>query len=366
MYNGENIEKYVREDLRSFCAYSASTSPETLKGKISFGIDEIIKIDANENPYGCSPKVQEALYNCKKYNIYPDAGQEYLREALAGYVGAGREQIVAANGSNQLIDLVTRLFIDKGDEVINCTPTFDIYRFSAALAGGKIINVKRNASFDVDVSLVKNAVSDKTKLIFIANPNNPTGNLTPRKDIISILDLGIPTLLDEAYYEFCGETVVDLMGKYPNLMIIRTFSKWAGLAGIRVGFGVFPEVIAKYLQNIKIPYNVSAAGEVAVYASLSDLESLQITIDKIKEEKQRLYSLLRQISWVEPIPSSANFVLCKIEGRDAETLKEGLKQEGILVRHFSAPELKDYIRFSAGKPEDTDMLIRMLKKIGGG
>lgn len=362
----KKIEDYIRQNLKSFCAYSASTSPETLKGKVAVNTEDIIKIDANENPYGCSPKVKKALAEYEKYNVYPDTGQARLRKALADYVGTDPEQIVAANGSNQLIDIIIRLFVSEGDEVINCTPTFDIYRFSTMLAGGKVVNVKRNSSYDVDINAVRQAVTEKTKLIFIANPNNPTGNLMPKEDILSILELGVPTLIDEAYYEFSGETLLDEVKTYPNLMVLRTFSKWAGLAGVRIGYGVFPKEIAVYLQNIKMPYNVSAASEVAVYASLNDLDYLNESIEKIKAEKARLYEKLKDFRWIKPLPSDANFILCKIKGREAKGVKEELKQMGILVRHFNTQELSNYLRFSVGKPEHTDALERALHIIGGG
>ena len=219
------IEKLIRPDLIAFGGYAARKSPETLGGKVEVPADSIIKLDANENPYGCSPRVNQALATCSYLNTYPDDGQTRLRQQLEGYTGADASHIVAGSGSNQLIDLVLRLFIGKGDEVINCVPTFGIYRFSTELCGGTLIEVPRDEDFAVAVSSVKAAINKKTKMIFLANPNNPSGNLTPNKDILEILDTGLPVLVDEAYYEFSGETVAPLVSQYENLMVLRTFSK---------------------------------------------------------------------------------------------------------------------------------------------
>ncbi|MFH0768005.1 MAG: aminotransferase class I/II-fold pyridoxal phosphate-dependent enzyme, partial [Chloroflexota bacterium] len=234
------IEKFIRPDLLAFGGYSARISPETLEGKVEVPVESIIKLDANENLYGCSPKVSQALAAYPYLNIYPDDGQTRLRKLLEGYAGVDARHIVAGSGSNQLIDSVLRLFLTPGDEVLNCVPTFGIYRFSTELCGGTPVEVPRDANFAVNVSALKAAISKKTKVICLANPNNPTGTITPRSDLLEILDTGLPVLVDEAYYEFSGQTVAPLVIQYDNLMVLRTFSKWAGLAGLRVGYGLFP------------------------------------------------------------------------------------------------------------------------------
>ncbi|MDD4876737.1 MAG: histidinol-phosphate transaminase [Dehalococcoidales bacterium] len=361
----KGIEKFIRSDLLGFGGYSAHTSPETLEGKIDIPVDNIIKIDANENVYGCSRRVNQALANYHDYNIYPDNGQMLFREALAGYTGVTAEHIVAGSGSNQLIDLILRLLIDKGDEVINCIPTFGIYRFSTKLCGGNIIDVSRDEKFAVNVNAVKAAVNEKTKLIILANPNNPTGMLTPKKDILELADIGVPVLIDEAYYEFCGETVAPLVTRYQNLMVLRTFSKWMGLAGLRVGYGLFPPVIADYLLRIKIPYNVNLAALIAAQESLKDIDYLMNRVKVIISERERLFAELEKLEWLEPLPSQANFILCLVVKGNAKELKQKLQNRGILVRYFDEPVLKKYIRFSVGKPEHTDALIKVLHEIGG-
>jgi len=361
----EGIEGFIRPDLVTFGGYSARKSPDTLEGKVEVPVENIIKLDANENPYGFSPRVNQALARCPDFNIYPDNGQARLRKLLEGYTGVAARHIVAGSASNQLIDLVLRLFVTKGDEVINCVPTFGIYRFSTALCGGTLVEVPRDENFAVNVNAVKAAINGKTKMIFLANPNNPTGAVTPRRDILEILGTGLPVLVDEAYYEFSGETIAPLVGQYENLMVLRTFSKWAGLAGLRIGYGLFPHEIADYLLRIKIPYNVNVAALVAVEESLKDTDYLMSRVKAIIAERERLFGELKKLEWLKPFPSQANFILCSVLNGEAIELRQKLQDKGILVRYFDEPILRGFIRFSVGKPEHTDALIKALREIGG-
>jgi histidinol-phosphate aminotransferase len=358
----DDIEKLIRPHLVGFTGYSASTSPDTLKGRVEVPLDSLVKMNANENPYGCSPRVLKALAACRTFSVYPDDGQQELRKMLAGYTGAPAECIVAGHGSNTLIDFIVRLFVGPGDEVINSVPTFDIYRFSTEICGGKVINVSRDDVFAVNIKGIKSAINPRTKLIFLATPNNPTGNVIPPKHIVEIIETGLPVVVDEAYYEFSGETIMPLTAKYGNLMVLRSFSKWAGLAGLRIGYGVFPSRIAPYLMAIKIPHNVSVAAEIAVRESLADIDYLQGRVEAIIKERSRLFDALREISWIKPYPSQANFIYCLVKGSAAD-LNLKLQKKGILVRYFDKPLLQNSIRISVGKPEHTDTLIKALHEL---
>ena len=359
----ESIEKYIRPHLAGFTGYTASTSPDVLKGKVEVSVSHIIKMNANENPYGCSPRVLKALAKCKHYNIYPDDGQQELRRLLSGYAGVPVERIVAGHGSNTLIDSIVRLFVGPGDEVINSVPTFDIYRFSTQICGGTLVNVNRDKNFAIDVAKIKKTINARTKLIFLATPNNPTGNSAPQEEILELINTGLPVVVDEAYYEFSGTTVMPWTEKYPNLIVLRSFSKWAGLAGLRVGYGAFPLNIAPYMMAIKIPHNVSVAAEIAVKESLADIGYLQGRVKTIIKERSRLFEALQQVSWLKPYPSQANFIFCDVSKGNASELHQALQKKGILVRYFDNPLLKYAIRISVGKQEHTDALIKALKTI---
>ncbi|MFC1917007.1 pyridoxal phosphate-dependent aminotransferase, partial [Chloroflexota bacterium] len=196
--------------------------------------------------------------------------------------------------------------------------------------------------------------------------NSPTGNITPQKDILEVVGTGLPVLVDEAYFEFCGETVAPLVSQYQNLMVMRTFSKWAGLAGLRVGYGIFPPQIANYLLKIKLPYNVNVAALIAVRESLKDVGYLMDRVRAIVAERERLFDELKKLKWLRPFPSQANFILCSVLNGKASELQQKLQDKGILVRYFDKPLLRDYIRISVGRPENTDALIRVLRELGGG
>lgn len=361
----EDIENLVRIDMSHFGAYSACKSPDIISRKLGIPETEIVKLDANENPYGCSPRVRQALANYPYLNIYPDATQTELRENLSQYVGLSPDHIVAGNGSDELIDLLLRMFVTSGDEVVTTVPTFDMYRFCIQLCSGKVIEVIRLENFEVDVPAVKAAITRKTRLIFITNPNNPTGTLLPQKDILELAEIGLPLVIDEAYYEFSGQTVAHLVPEYKNLMVLRTFSKWAGLAGLRIGYGIFPAKIADVLLKIKPPYNVSMAAMVAARESLRDREYLLETVRKMKDERARLLVKLSGLKFLRPIDSQANFILCQVIRGKADEIQNELEQQGILVRYYNTPLLRNYIRISVGKPEQTDRVIEALRELGG-
>ncbi|UCE97621.1 MAG: histidinol-phosphate transaminase [Dehalococcoidia bacterium] len=359
----EGIEKLIRQDLLDFSGYAASKSPEILKPEIKGPVEGIIKLDANENPYGCSVRVNRALADYQGINIYPDSGQRELRKQLQEYTGVAAEHIVASAGSDQLIDLILRLFVNPGDEVINCVPTFAMFQFFTKLNWGTLVEVPRDEEYHIDIAAVKAAITNNTKLIFLATPNNPTGTITPREDVLEVIEIGLPVVIDEAYFEFSGETVAPFVGNYKNLMVLRTFSKWAGLAGLRIGYGMFPQKIVEYLIRIKEPYCVNVAALVAVRETLKDKDILMDRVKTVNDERERLYYRLKEIGWLKPYPSKANFILCSVLKFGAKELQRKLEERGILVRYFDQPLLRDSIRISIGKPQENDILIEILKEL---
>jgi histidinol-phosphate aminotransferase len=358
-----NIKKLIRPELVTMKSYTPIEPTEVLSQEAELPVNKVIKLDGNENPYGCSPKVYQALANYPYYHNYPDPEQRELRKALEEYTGLGRQHIVCGMGSDELIDLILRLFLKPGDEVINCPPTFGMYPFSTDVCGGRVVDVSRTEDFALDMAGIKKALTRRTKVIFVASPNNPTGNTTPKKEIMELVETGKIVVVDEAYFEFGNITVVNLVASYSNLIVLRTFSKWAGLAGLRIGYGFFPIEIADYLMKIKQPYNTNAAAQVAVLASLADVEYLRLNVMKMVMERQRLFGKLKELDWLRPYPSQANFILCSLPEGEAKEIWQGLRKKGIFVRYFDTPGLKDCLRISVGRPEDTDALIEALRTL---
>lgn len=360
---GGEIEKMMRGDLLGLKAYQPIIPLDVLSERAGVPTGEVIKLDGNENPYGCSPRVGRALADYPFYHIYPDPEQREIRKALAGYVGVDAEHIIAGAGSDELIDLTLRLFLEPGDGVINCVPAFGMYHFCTEICGGKVTDVPRDKSYAIDIEGIKEAVDEKTKVIFITSPNNPTGNITPRRDILELTKLGKVVVIDEAYYEFSGTTAAPLVPKYENLIVLRSFSKWAGLAGLRIGYGIFPTLIAEQLLKIKQPYNINLAAQVALKESLADIEYLKGTVQKIILERERLTQKLGELKSLRPFPSQANFILCTVFKGNAREIYEGLQKRGIFIRYFDTPLLRNSLRISVGKPEHTDALIEALKEM---
>ncbi|MCD6230647.1 MAG: histidinol-phosphate transaminase [Dehalococcoidia bacterium] len=356
------IKDLVRPDLLSMKSYTPIEPVDVLSRRVELPLDRVVKLDGNENPYGCSPEVYAALTCYSDYHIYPDPEQRDLRQALAQYVGFDTKYIVCGSGSDDLIDLVVRLFVGPGDEVINCPPTFGMYPFSAEICGAKVINIDRDSQFVLDVPNVVRVLKNKGKVLFVASPNNPTGNLISEQELVEILNVGKIVVVDEAYFEFSRVTVANLVHSYSNLIVLRTFSKWAGLAGLRVGYSISSPEVADYLMKIKQPYNVNSAAKVAVLASLRDIDYLTANVQKITTERSRLFDKLEGLGWLKPYPSSANFVLCLVlPGQQARDIWLRLQQRGIAIRYFDNPRLKDYLRISVGNSDDTDAVIEALR-----
>ena len=350
---------FVRSDLSGLKGFGASKSSGLLKD-----LKAIVKLDTNENPYGCSPRVRQALAEFSYLNLYPDPEQVELRKLLEVYTGIDSDHIVATAGGEQLIELILLLLLERGDRVINCVPTFDAFRLKSTMYGGIVVNVPRDADFAVNVKAVKAAIDDRTKIILLATPNNPTGTVTPREDIVELLDTGVPVLIDEAYCEFSGETAVSLVNQYENAMVLRTLSKWAALAGLRVGYGIFSPELASYLLKIKPIYGVGALTTIAVRESLADINYLMDNVKAIIAERERLFHELRKFKFLKPFPSQANFIFCHVLKGEAAELCQALRSKGILIGSFNIPLLENSIRITVGKPEHTDVLVKALREIG--
>ena len=344
-------------------AYAPPEDLEVVAARADRSTDEVIKLDANENPYGPSDRVRQALTSFDGFHVYPDPDQRELRQSLASYAGVEPDRLILGNGSDELIDLLCRVYLGPGDEAIDCTPTFGMYRFSTELAGGCAVEVPRDTSWNVDPDAVRRAITDRTRLIFIAAPNNPSGNLLSPEALAALLETGCIVVLDEAYVEFSEQgSQARRVLEHENLVVIRTFSKWAGLAGLRVGYGVFPPGIAQHLWKVKPPFNVNRAAEVAVRATLGDVEPVLANVARIVQERDRMAEALDEVRGIRAWPSEANFILIQVlEGTGAE-LVDHLQRSGIAVRSYSHPRLSDAVRISVGRPSDTDAVTAALRR----
>lgn len=359
----KSVSQFIRKHLTELKPYEPIDPIEVLAQRAGIRVDQVIKLDGNENPYGCSPRVQKALGKTDSYHIYPDPLNRELRQLLEPYVGLGQEYISVGSGSDELIDNILRISLEPGDKVINCPPTFGMYPFSTHVCGGQTVTVPRKPDFSLDVKAILSAVDARTRVVFIASPNNPTGTLTAEKEIHQLLKANILVVVDEAYYEFSGVSVASLVPSHPNLIVLRTFSKWAGLAGLRVGYGIMAPEINEIIYRMKMPYNVTIAAQIAVRETFKDMDYMRGRIDAIIAERPRLFEKLKQQGILDPIPSRSNFILCRVLKGNAKEIKSGLEKKGIFIRYFDTPLLQNMIRISVGKPEHTDAVITALEAI---
>ena len=352
----------VRRCVAEMEEYVPISTPETLAEKLGLRPDQILKLDGNENPYGPSPLVAKALAEFRSYHRYPDPLQQETRGLLAGYIGAPPERLMLGMGSDELIDTLMRVYLEPGDEVIDLPPTFGMYSFSAQVCGARVVQVPRDDRYEIDLDGVESALTDRTRMIFAASPNNPSGNPATLQQVERLLATGRLVVVDEAYAEFSTTTFVPLVADHPNLVVLRTFSKWAGLAGLRVGYGIFPDGVIRQMWKIKQPYNLNVAAQVAVRESVRDLDRLQANVRRIVQERERLRRELSAISFLRVYPSEANFLLCDLLEGSAADLVAYLAARGIIVRYFKKPRLLNSIRFSVGLPEHTDALVAALRE----
>ena len=358
-----DISRLFRRGIGHVQVYEPVDPPDYLAHKSGVPPENIIKLNGNENPYGPSLLIHGALGKFPSYHLYPDANQSSLRNALQEYSGVPSDHIIVGAGADELIDLILRATLDEGDKVIDCPPSFGMYSFSTQVNGGTIVSVQRDEEYQVDIRKVIDSIDEKTKVVFIASPNNPTGNTIPVEMVTELLRQGILVVIDETYYEFSGHTYATLVGEYNNLIVLRSFSKWAGLAGLRLGYGIMRPQLQALLMGIKQPYNINAAAEVALLTSLQDVDYLRGNVKLILDEREHMFSQIALLPGITPIPSAGNFLLCSVSDNRALQVFQGLASRGIFVRYFDTDRLRNSLRISVGKPEHTRALIEALDDV---
>jgi histidinol-phosphate aminotransferase len=385
--NAVKFSLKIPAHLQAMPPYTPIEPFEVLSRRMGRAPADIVKLDANENPYGPSPRARQALASLRFPHIYPDPESRELRQALSRFTGLPAEHLIAGSGVDELLDLLLRVVLEPGDGVLICPPTFGMYAFDTRLNAGRVVEAPRRPDFSLDPEAILRAVdAQRPKVLFLAAPNNPDGSLPTPDQVNMLLDLPLLVVLDEAYIEFSGlgrlGEAGSRIGQVPlreNLVVLRTFSKWAGLAGLRVGFGAFPGWLLPTLWKAKQPYNVNVAASAAAIASLEDRETLEGTVARLVEERERIARELAAGPFFRPYPSRANFVLCQVRremmrgemstgepaGSPGAAVKNALARQGIMVRYFDTPRLRDHIRISAGRPQDTDRLLESLRDLSG-
>ena len=359
------INKFVNQHILDLKKYDPVDSDKKLAEQ--FGLDEndIIRLNANENPYGPWAGIKNS-FNEIKFNVYPDSNQDLLRQSLSIYTGLDKSQIVAGSGADELIECIFKIFCKKNDVLVDVQPTFGMYSFLADSIGMKVMPFERDPrSWEIDIGKLKSEISiNAAKVIFLASPNNPTGNLLSNKDLEEILQMNILVVVDETYFEFCGQTSAEMINDYENLIVLRSFSKWAGIAGLRIGYMLANSEVIDNVFKVKQPYNINVVAEKAAIMTLDNRLDLQPNIEKILAEKDKFSDFINELSeWSIPFPSDANFILCKFAKNRGEFIFNKLAREGIFVRSFSNENLKDCLRFTIGTTDQMKKVEKVLSEL---
>jgi len=368
------VKVTIPEHIAAITPYPPGKPIEELERE--YGISGSIKLASNENPFGPSPAAVEAMLKALgNLHRYPDGSCYYLTEALANHMGVAAEQIVFGNGSNEVIEFLVKAFVREGDEVITSHPSFLMYQKFVQVRGGNN-HVVELADMSHDLEHIADLVSPKTKLIFIDNPNNPTGTLLEQdrlEGFLSILPDHVLVVLDEAYIDFVDEDryydTLPLVGDALDrcgVVLLRTFSKAYGLAGMRLGYGLMAPVLAECLHKVRQPFNVNLVAQQGALAALGDVDFYRKTLQETAAGKRFLMDGVEALGCTT-YPSQSNFFLIDVHG-DATRLYETMLSKGVIIRSMKAYGYPTFIRINVGTKQENrrflETLARALKECG--
>ena len=354
-----------RPELSKLSDYVPGKSIEEIRER--YNLNSVVKLASNENPLGASPKAVEAFHRiADSLHLYPRGDAPKLIDAIAQKYGVNKNQIIIGNGSDEIIDMVGKAFIRKGDNCIAITPTFSVYKFTTLSNGADFIGVAEDNT-QTGLANLAAAINDKTRVVFICNPNNPTGfyyTETEIRDFLGKVPKNVLVFLDEAYAEFAtAPDFPELEGaldEFPNLFINRTFSKIYGLAGLRVGYAMANESVIKAMWKIKPPFDVNQAAQAAAIAAFADEEHVKATRENNAKGSRFLFDNLIGFNF-KVLPTQANFRCVRV-GERAPEMVSFLEKNGMIIRGLTSFGMPEYVRITIGKPEENELLVALVKK----
>ena len=359
----------VNTALKTLPTYQPGRPIEEVARELNLPVESIIKVASNENPFGPSPLAIAAMQKAiSSLHFYPDGNAFYLKQKLAAKLGVETSHLVLGNGSNEIIEFVAHALLAPGDNVVVSQFCFAIYPIVAKMFGADVVTVPAT-NYGHNLPAMLKAITPKTKIIFVANPNNPTGTLAAREDVIHFVN-EVPDhvllVMDEAYIEFLEDpvdfTALVRSGVRPNLILMRTFSKIYGLAGLRLGYGIGnPEFIAS-LEKIRQPFNANLLAQTAALAALDDEEHVRKTRENNFAGLEFFQRAFRGMK-LEYVPSAANFLLVRVG--DGKKVFEAMQAQGVITRPMGGYLLPEWIRISVGTPKENDRSLDALKKVLG-
>jgi histidinol-phosphate aminotransferase len=356
----------IKTQLRGLPPYQPGKSIEEVKRQ--YGLTDIIKLASNENPYGCSPAVKEAIMKQLDYlALYPDGYARLLREKVAAHLGVNETQLIFGNGSDEVVQIICRAFLSSNTNTVMAVPTFPQYRHNAVIEGAEIREIPLvDGRHDLEAML--NAIDEQTRVVWVCNPNNPTGTYVNEQELISFLERvpkHVLVVLDEAYYEYVTANdypqTVRLLRQYDNLMILRTFSKAYGLAALRVGYGIASEMLIRDIEPAREPFNTSSVAQAAAVAALEDQAFIRECVKKNKQGLETFYRFCEE-NGLRYYPSQANFILIDF-GIEGNEVFQYLLERGIIVRSGNALGFPTSVRITVGSEEQNKRIITALTQM---
>jgi len=362
----------AHRSIEGLVPYSGGKSMEELAREK--GLSGIIKLASNENPLGISPMAHEAARKAlEQVNRYPDGASWALKEKLSHRLGVPREMIVVGNGSNEILEIMSQIFLSEGGQSLYAWPAFVVYRLAALAHGGEVMEVPLDGLLRHDLPAMARAINPGTRIIFVANPNNPTGTIVTRdelEDFMERIPEGIPFVLDEAYYEFARHLPefpdgIQYLREGKPVTVVRTFSKAYGLAGLRVGYAAVPEEIATLIERVRQPFNVNHVSQSAALAALDDHEFVERTLEHNRVEMEKIQAAVEGMG-LSVTPSLTNFLLIDLARRNGEDVYNRLLDKGIIVRPMASYGLPGTIRVTPGLAWENDLFLEALEEILAG
>lgn len=348
------IESLVREEIKNLKPYEPHEYPFE------------VKLDANESPYPIHGQLMESIKEClneNNLNRYPNTDSTELRQRIGSFINVESKNIMVGTGSDEMIQVIINTFVEAGELVLSHGPTFAMYKIFSTIRGGTYIEVPEEENFTINIDKIINKANElKAKLIFLCTPNNPTGSVIGKYDILRVIkDTNAIVVVDEAYVEFGGESMLDQFQSFDRLIVLRTFSKAFGAAGVRLGYLVANDNLMKYLKRVKAPYNLSSISEHIGLVLLDKAELIMERVKEIKVQRELLFSEMKGIRDIKTFPSQANFILFKVG--DGKEVFEGLIKRGVMVRLFTGEPLENHLRVTVGQKEENQAFIKALKEV---
>jgi histidinol-phosphate aminotransferase len=336
--------------------------------KRELGLERIIKLASNENPFGSSPNVKEALIQeLDTLSLYPDGAAMELRNQLSSFLGVDAGQLVFGNGSDELVMLTARAYLQPGTNTVMANPTFSVYKTTATIEGAEVIEVPLVNGVH-DLSAMLQAINEQTRVVWVCNPNNPSGTIVNEEELVTFLNQvpsSVLVVLDEAYYEYVTDKTypnsIRLLPEYPNVIILRTFSKIYGLAALRIGYGIAAPEIIDSLNRVREPFNTSRLAQRAAIAALAD----QAFVDRCKQANEEGKAWIGQAlekQGLSYFPTQGNFILVET-GRNGNEIFQSLLQKGVIIRSGAALGFPTAIRVTIGSKEQNEAFIQALREV---